>query len=90
MKLAFRALAVVMIPATMHFSQGLFVYWSANNVFSILQALALKNFSVRSMLSIPPMPVSIAPVSAIPVVEGLTRAQQTLRLSDQLADKSRR
>ena len=56
MKMVMRVLAVVMIPATMHFNSGLFVYWGANNMISIIQTGVMKLGPVRKALSIPTMP----------------------------------
>jgi YidC/Oxa1 family membrane protein insertase len=39
-----------------YFSQGLFVYWTANNMISIAQTLTLKNESVRKFFDIPKLP----------------------------------
>ena len=60
MKNIFRGLAVIMIPATMNFSQGLFVYWSVNNTFSLAQGMILRDERFRQFFDIPkvPMPLS--------------------------------
>lgn len=56
---AFRALAVVMVPMTMYFNSGVFVYWTVNNTFSFVQSLVFKNHGVKNALGIwdPPKPV---------------------------------
>jgi len=51
-----RVLSVAMIPLTMHMPQGLFVYWSFNNVVSIVQAKGMQLDSVRNYLDIPKAP----------------------------------
>lgn len=51
-----RGMAVVMIPLTMSMPQGLFVYWSTNNVLSLLQTQMLKRKDVKKFLEIPEMP----------------------------------
>ncbi|KAL3778911.1 hypothetical protein HJC23_009831 [Cyclotella cryptica] len=55
----FRALAIVMVPMTMNFNSGVFVYWTVNNTFSFCQTLLFKNPSVKNALGIwdPPKPV---------------------------------
>ena len=37
-------------------SQGLFVYWGANNMLSILQTYILKQESIRKFFDIPKLP----------------------------------
>lgn len=56
---AFRAMAVVMVPLTMNFNAGVFVYWTVNNTFSFLQAVVLKQPTVKRYFGIwdPPKPV---------------------------------
>ncbi|KAL7540110.1 hypothetical protein ACHAXR_009870 [Thalassiosira sp. AJA248-18] len=56
---AFRAMAVVMVPMTMNFNSATFVYWTTNNTWSFLQALLLKQPSVKKYFGIwdPPKPV---------------------------------
>lgn len=51
-----RGMAVAMIPLTMSMPSGVFVYWSCNNTFSILQTIILKTNSLRKMLDIPEPP----------------------------------
>jgi YidC/Oxa1 family membrane protein insertase len=55
----FRAMAVAMVPFTMNFNAGVFVYWTVNNTWSFGQALLFKNKSVKKALGIwdPPKPV---------------------------------
>ena len=59
MKNVFRGLAVIMIPATMNFSQGLFVYWSVNNTFSLVQGVLLRDERVRRFFDIPKVPLPV-------------------------------
>lgn len=56
---AFRALAVVMVPITMNFNAGVFVYWTTNNTWSFCQTVLLKQPVVKKMFGIwdPPKPV---------------------------------
>jgi len=51
-----RMFSVVMIPLTVSFSQALFVYWAANNSWSIAQVLVLKHELVRKYFDIPKPP----------------------------------
>lgn len=55
----FRALAVAMVPMTMNFNSAVFVYWTTNNSFSLLQSLILKQSFVKKAFGIwdPPKPV---------------------------------
>ncbi|KAL7550584.1 hypothetical protein ACHAWF_013800, partial [Thalassiosira exigua] len=55
----FRALAVVMVPLTMSFNSAIFCYWTANNSWSFLQTIFLKQPAVRKYFGIwdPPQPV---------------------------------
>jgi len=55
----FRAMAVVMVPLTMNFNSGVFVYWSVNNTWSFMQTIVLKQPAVKKYLGIwdPPKPV---------------------------------
>lgn len=51
-----RVLAVAMVPLTMNMPAGVFVYWSCNNTFSIVQTAVLKTEALRKMLDIPEPP----------------------------------
>jgi len=51
-----RGVGLLMVPLTASMPQGLFVYWSANNVISIAQTLLLKNEAVRKFFDIPKLP----------------------------------
>lgn len=55
----FRAMAVAMVPFTMNFNAGVFVYWTVNNTWSFGQAMLFKNDGVKRALGIwdPPKPV---------------------------------
>lgn len=55
----FRALAVAMVPLTMNFNSAVFVYWTTNNSFSLMQSLLLKQSFVKKAFGIwdPPKPV---------------------------------
>lgn len=55
----FRAMAVAMVPFTMNFNAGVFVYWTVNNTWSFGQTLFFKNSTVKNALGIwdPPKPV---------------------------------
>lgn len=59
----FRGVGVLMIPMTAYFPATVFCYWSANNSFSLVQAVAFKNPTIRKSLGIwePPKPVPGAP-----------------------------
>jgi YidC/Oxa1 family membrane protein insertase len=48
----FRALAVAMVPFTMNFNAGVFVYWTVNNTWSFGQAVLFKNQAVKNALGI--------------------------------------
>ena len=55
----FRGLAVAMVPFTMNFNAGVFVYWTVNNTWSFGQALLFKNEAFKKAVGIwdPPKPV---------------------------------
>jgi len=55
----FRALAVAMVPMTMNFNAAVFVYWTTNNSFSLLQSILLKQPIVKNAFGIwdPPKPI---------------------------------
>jgi len=53
MKLAFRGLGVMLIPMTAYFTKGVLVYWVANNTFSLVQGIVLRQTAVKSFLGIP-------------------------------------
>ena len=55
----FRALAVAMVPMTMNFNSAVFVYWTTNNSFSLLQSILLKQTFVKKAFGIwdPPKPI---------------------------------
>jgi YidC/Oxa1 family membrane protein insertase len=57
MKNVMRVLAVAMIPMTMDMPQAVFMYWSANSSFSVVQMLTLKVPVVKKWLDIPDPPV---------------------------------
>mmetsp|Transcript_11718 Transcript_11718/g.23550 ORF Transcript_11718/g.23550 Transcript_11718/m.23550 type:complete len:425 (-) Transcript_11718:766-2040(-) len=48
----FRALAVAMVPMTMSFNSAVFVYWTTNNSFSLLQAVLLKQPALKKAFGI--------------------------------------
>lgn len=59
-KWVMRGLGVAMVPLTMDMPQAVFVYWSANNVLSLVQSGLLKNKALKSMLDIPEPPPNTA------------------------------
>jgi len=62
---AFRAMAIVMVPLTMNFNAGVFVYWSTNNTWSFVQAIVLKQPMVKKYFGVwdPPKPVPGQPTA---------------------------
>ena len=72
MKNIFRLLAAVTVPATAHFSQGLLVYWSANNAFSMAQTLILKHHRIQTYFNILEVPLKIPPKSSQPIKKSST------------------
>ena len=56
MKNILRILGVAMVPLTMSICSGVQVYWVTSNIISIIQALVLKNKSVKKILGIPEIP----------------------------------
>jgi YidC/Oxa1 family membrane protein insertase len=55
-RMVMRGMAVLILPLTMHMSSGLFLYWNTNNLFSIVQTLALRNRTLKTMFDIPDPP----------------------------------
>lgn len=53
MKMAFRGLGVMLIPMTAYFTKGVLVYWVANNTFTLLQGIVLRQTAVKTFLGIP-------------------------------------
>ena len=56
MKTVMRVVAIAMIPATMYFNAGIFVYWGANNLFSLVQTGVMRLAPIRAALGIRKMP----------------------------------
>lgn len=52
-KFGMRAFALAMVPLTMNFSSGVFVYWVTSNMFTLIQTGATRVPSVRRMLNLP-------------------------------------
>ena len=61
MKNVLRVIGVAMVPLTMSICNGVQVYWVTSNIFSILQALFLKNKSVKKQFGIPDIPAHLSP-----------------------------
>ncbi|GAB4820631.1 hypothetical protein N2152v2_007677 [Parachlorella kessleri] len=53
MKMVMRFLALIMIPFTMNMPAGVFCYWTASNLFSLVQSLFIKIPSVKKVLGLP-------------------------------------
>nr|CCA19898.1 mitochondrial inner membrane protein OXA1 putative [Albugo laibachii Nc14] len=53
MKIGMRCMSVLMIPFTMHFETGLFVFWIASNTCSLAQSAMLRIPSIMNALDIP-------------------------------------
>ena len=64
MKKVFRGVALLFIVVGQSMPAGLFVYWIASNLFTVVQQALLRMSSVRRMLGIPD--VSVAATSQIP------------------------
>lgn len=62
MKMAMRALAVIIVPVTMTMPAGVFVYWCTSNLFSLVQTAVLKVRGLRTVLGLPEL--SVKPASA--------------------------
>ena len=55
-KWAMRGLGVAMAPMTMSIPQAVFIYWTTNNCFSLVQTVIMKQEAVRTYLDIPKPP----------------------------------
>lgn len=53
MRLTFRIMAAGMIPLTLYFPSGIFVYWLTSNLFSLAQFSILRQPAVRRLVGIP-------------------------------------
>mmetsp|Transcript_14718 Transcript_14718/g.21932 ORF Transcript_14718/g.21932 Transcript_14718/m.21932 type:complete len:448 (-) Transcript_14718:448-1791(-) len=82
----FRALGIIMVPATMNFSTAVFCYWTTNNTFSLCQSIAFRNKTVRKKLDIwdPPKPVPGAKSNDKGIVESI---KDSFRQSSEKQDK---
>lgn len=58
---AMRGLALGMGPLTMSIPQVVFIYWTTNNAFSIVQTVVLKQEAIRTALEIPKPPTEEQP-----------------------------
>lgn len=63
LKNVMRVFSVALIPMTMSMPQAIFMYWSANSTFSILQTLALKHPELKKRFKILDPPVDTKPAS---------------------------
>ena len=57
--MAFRAMAVVMVPAIMYFPSSVLCYWVPNNFLTMVQSVVLRNESVKNHFGIWPRPPPI-------------------------------
>eukprot|EP01035_Chromulina_nebulosa_P017231 gene17231-22757_t len=64
-KWGMRGLALVIFPATIYIPQAVCVYWTANNIFSILQTLALKTTFMKKLFQIPDLPKTAPPLKIV-------------------------
>ncbi|TDH74270.1 hypothetical protein CCR75_006345 [Bremia lactucae] len=53
MKIGMLCFALVMIPLTMNFQSGIFVYWVSSNTYTLVQTVALRSNVVKRALNIP-------------------------------------
>ncbi len=56
MKNVMRFFAIALIPMTIEMPQAVFMYWSANSTFSVVQMMVLKTKAVKKYLDIPDPP----------------------------------
>jgi membrane protein insertase Oxa1/YidC/SpoIIIJ len=52
MIMAFRAMAVVMVPAIMYFPTSVLCYWVPNNFLTMVQSIVLRNDKVKKTFGI--------------------------------------
>ncbi|KAI9187568.1 hypothetical protein H9P43_001957 [Blastocladiella emersonii ATCC 22665] len=78
MRSALRFLGLAMIPLTASMPAGVFIYWTTSNMFTVAQAIALKNPAVRERFGIPQL-VKHEPVdpSGVPKKMGFVEAFRT-------------
>ncbi|KAL8005684.1 putative membrane insertase YidC/ALB3/OXA1/COX18, membrane insertase YidC/Oxa1 [Plasmopara halstedii] len=53
MKFGMRCFALLMIPLTMNFQSGIFVYWVTSNTFTLMQTAVMRLNAVKRALNIP-------------------------------------
>ncbi|CAH0518083.1 unnamed protein product [Peronospora belbahrii] len=53
MKFGMRCFAVMMVPLTMNFQSGIFVYWVTSNMYTLAQTALLRLYFVKRALNIP-------------------------------------
>jgi len=79
MKNIMRGLGVAMVPLTMTFESGIFVYWVSTNLFSAVQIGTLKQPAVKKLLGLPetikppPGPSNIMKPSFFEQLDKMTR-----------------
>lgn len=74
-----RALALVMIPITMKFQSGIFVYWVTSNMFTVCQTAALRVNGIKRALKIPVQETRRIPATATslsPFQAAVSRAKE--------------
>ncbi|KAG7400327.1 hypothetical protein PHYBOEH_006267 [Phytophthora boehmeriae] len=81
MKFGMRCFALVMVPLTMNFQSGIFVYWVTSNMFTLTQSIIMRSKLVKRALSIPVEEVQRLEASSIttksPFESAVSRAKES-------------
>ncbi|KAF4322367.1 hypothetical protein BBO99_00002984 [Phytophthora kernoviae] len=81
MKFGMRCFALVMVPLTMNFQSGIFVYWVTSNMFTLTQSVLMRSNVVKRALNIPVTEVQHLEASSItttsPFEAAVSRAKES-------------
>ncbi|XP_004864259.1 mitochondrial inner membrane protein OXA1L [Heterocephalus glaber] len=92
MRNVFRVMPLVVLPVTIHFPTGVFVYWLSSNLFSLAQVSCLRIPAVRTVLKIPPRVVHCP--DKLPSREGfiksLKKGWKNAEIAHQLHEREQR
>ncbi|KAM6180497.1 mitochondrial inner membrane protein OXA1L [Erethizon dorsatum] len=92
MRSVIRVMPLVVLPITIHFPTGVFVYWLSSNMFSLVQVSCLRIPAVRTVLKIPPRivhdPDRLPPREGL--ITGFKKGWKNAEIAHQLRERERR
>ncbi|KAM5234950.1 mitochondrial inner membrane protein OXA1L [Ctenodactylus gundi] len=92
MRSVIRVMPLAVLPITIHFPAGVFVYWLSSNMFSLVQVSCLRIPGVRTMLKIPPRvvhdPDKLPPREGF--IKGFKKGWKNAEIAHQLRERERR